>query len=146
MNVFVDTSSLLKLYYKEENTTELESFFSKAQIRTVYLSEITKIEFASALWRKVRANHISAEQANITLQLFENDFDNYTFIVTNNLIIEKARLLLSKYGLQGLRTLDSIHLSTAVSLTSKADTFITSDALLNTFFEKENLNTKIDIR
>ena len=79
-------------------------------------------------------------------QLFENDFDNYTFIVTNNLIIEKARLLLSKYGLQGLRTLDSIQLSTAVSLTSKADTFITSDALLNTFFEKENLNTKIDIR
>lgn len=145
MKIFLDTSSLFKLYHKEEGTVELEDIFIKTTIDTVYLSEITKIEFASTVWKKVRSKKISMEQAKSSLQLFENDFDKYTFITTDSSIIERAKTLLSTYGIQGLRTLDGIQLATAVSLSDKSDIFITSDNLLNRFFETENLATTFDI-
>lgn len=51
MKIFLDTSSLFKLYHKETGTTELEDIFSTEKITTVYLSEIAKIEFASTVWK-----------------------------------------------------------------------------------------------
>lgn len=59
MKIFLDTSSLFKLYHKETGTTELEELFLTAKITTIYLSEIAKIEFASTLWKKVRTKEIS---------------------------------------------------------------------------------------
>ena len=58
------------------------------------------------------------------------------------MILEQSRLLFSDYGELGLRTLDAIQLSTAISLKTYSDLF-TSDILLKTFFEKEGLKTNI---
>ena len=77
------------------------------------------------------------------MDLFESDFGKYTFIVTDSIIIEQARILISKYGLQGLRTLDSIQLATAKSLFQQADIFFTADKLLKSLFEVEGLNTEM---
>lgn len=74
---------------------------------------------------------------------FENDFNKFSFISIDNKILEKAKLLFSIYGQSGLRTLDAIQLSTAVSLKKHSELFITSDILLNSFFEKEGLKTNI---
>ncbi len=71
MKIFLDTSSLFKLYHREAKTT---------------------------------------------LELFEADCSKYTFIATDSIIIEQARKLTTKYGLKGLRTLDSIQLSTSIAL------------------------------
>ncbi len=38
MKIFLDTSSLLKLYHKEEDTVELESLFSETKITSTSLS------------------------------------------------------------------------------------------------------------
>lgn len=45
----------------------------------------------------------------------------------------------TKYGMQGLRTLDSIQFSTAILLARQADVFFTADKLLKSFFETEGL-------
>lgn len=108
-------------------------------INTVFLSELSKIEFASTLWKKVRTGEITAVKAEETLALFASDFGQYTFIAINSLIIEQACLLLSIYGMQGLRTLDSLQLATARSLAQQATLFITADKLLQSFFEAEGL-------
>lgn len=50
--MFLDTSSLFKLYHREIGTTELESLFSTLKITEVFLSEISKIEFTSAYLEK----------------------------------------------------------------------------------------------
>lgn len=141
MKIFLDTSSLFKLYHREADTAELESKLSKFAITSIYLSEITKVEFTSTVWKKVRTKEITESEAKTTLDLFEIDFVKYNFSNTDSIIIEQARLLVSKYEAQGLRTLDSIQLSTAVSLLHQVDIFLTSDKLLNSLFITEGLPT-----
>ncbi len=143
MNIFLDTCSLVKLYHKETGTEELEKMFSEIKITKIFLSEISKIEFTSTIWKKVRTKEILERNAQITLNFFEIDFDKYTFIPTKPAIIELARTLTSKYKVEGLRTLDSVQLSTCVSLIKQVDIFITADKLLKTLFQAENLPIEI---
>jgi len=143
IKIFLDTSSLFKLYHLENGTEELENVLLKFRITHIYLSEITKVEFTSALWKKVRTNEIYSEQAVITSKLFESDFEKYNFISTDSLILEQARNLTIKYGKEGLRTLDSIQLSTCKVIENQVDIFITADKLLSFLIEKEGLNTRL---
>jgi uncharacterized protein len=142
MKIFLDTSSLFKLYHEEDDSSELEFIFSKPKTTNIFLSEISKIEFASAIWKKVRARQISGSEAQVTLDLFELDFKKYSFIVADSIIVEQARNLVSKYGVQGLRTLDSIQLSTSLSLFKQVDVFFAADKLLKSFFKTEGLPTE----
>jgi predicted nucleic acid-binding protein len=143
IKIFLDTSSLFKLYHHENGTEELENVLLKFRITHIYLSEITKVEFTSALWKKVRTNEIYSEQAVITSKLFESDFEKYNFISTDSLILEQARNLTIKYGKEGLGTLDSIQLSTCKVIENQVDIFITADKLLSFLIEKEGLNTRL---
>ncbi len=144
MKLFLDTCSLFKLYNQEIGTEELEQLFSEAKITHVYLSEISKVEFTSTVWKKVRTKEITLQQANITLQLFESDFEKYNFIATDSLILEQARNLTTKYGTAGLRTLDSIQLSSMISLKKEVDVFHTADKLLLSLIKTEGLSTEIN--
>ena len=146
MKIFLDTSSLFKLYRREVGTAELELIFSTIKITNIFLSEITKIEFTSAIWKKVRTNEITGLEAQTTLDLFESDFGKYIFIATDSIILEQARILTSKYGMQGLRTLDSIQLSSSISLFPQVNLFFTSDKLLKSLFEAEGLTTEVPSR
>lgn len=146
MKIFLDTSSLFKLYHQEAGTEDIEKLFLQVPITHIYVSEVTKVEFTSAVWKKVRTKEITAEQALITLELFESDFEKYNFITTNSLILEQARNLTTKYGIEGLRTLDSIQLSTCISLAKQVDTFYTEDKLLKTLLEREGLPTELSSR
>ena len=67
----------------------------------------------------------------------------YNFVATDSLVLEQARNLTTKYGIDGLRTLDSIQLSTCISLAKKADIFYTADKLLKTLIEQEGLPTEM---
>ena len=90
MKIFLDTSSLFKLYHREIDTVLIEQIFSKVTVTSIYLSEITKVEFTSSFWKKVRTKEITELDAIKTLQLFERDSAKYTFIATDSLIIEQV--------------------------------------------------------
>ena len=141
MKIYLDTSSLFKLYHNEAGTAILDSFFIDNKITTVYLSELAKTEFTSAIWKKVRKNELDEINALEILELFETDFKKYTFITIDSLIKEQARMLLSKYGKHGLRTLDSIQLSTCLEVKANTDKYFTADMLLSNIFELEGLTT-----
>ena len=143
MKIFLDTSSLFKLYHREVDTVLIEQIFSQVTVTIVYLSEITKVEFTSSVWKKVRTNEITELDAIKTLQLFEKDSAKYTFLATDSIILEKARIFIRRYGLKGLRTLDSIQLSTAISLRAEVGLFVTSDNLLKSLFNDEGLQTEM---
>lgn len=142
MKVFLDTSSLIKLYHKEDGTNELQNLFLNSKVSQVFLSELTKIEFASTIWKKIRTKEISLENGMLILNLFEEDLNNYHFIMLDGLLMEQASKLISRYGLKGLRTLDSIQLSTCLVLKNEVSLFITSDSLLNKLMVSEGLATK----
>ena len=96
MKLFLDTSILVKLYHNEIGTNAIEQFFANNDVTAIYLSEISKIEFSSTVWKKVRIKEISIIEAKITLALFETDFKKYTFIDSDGIIMKQARQLISK--------------------------------------------------
>ena len=109
------------------------------KITAIYLTEITKLEFSSTVWKKFRIKEINEEEAIRLLSYFENDYPKYTFLSNDNFINHSAINLLEKYGRQGLRTLDSIQLSTSIFLMQDVSLFITYDKLLNEFLVQEKL-------
>jgi predicted nucleic acid-binding protein len=137
MKVYLDTSSLVKLYHFEQGSDILDNFFTNNRISIVFLSEVAKIEFASAMWKKVRICELDEVTAIGMLNLFEADAQKYTFISVDSLIIEQAKVLLTKYGRSGLRTLDSIQLSTCLTIRETANYYFTADQLLQTLLRLE---------
>ena len=47
MKIFLDTSSLIKLYFFEDGTIALENFISNNRIDFIFLSKISLLEFES---------------------------------------------------------------------------------------------------
>jgi predicted nucleic acid-binding protein len=139
MTIFVDTSSLYKLYHRENDTELIERVFTGNTISSLYLSEITKIEFYSTSWKKVRQKEITESDARTIINTFEKDLGKYNFIKIGDEIAAQAKNLIEKYGRQGLRTLDSIQLSTAISLMNQCQLYVTSDKLMHSFFKLESL-------
>lgn len=99
------------------------------------------MEFESTLLKKVRTQELIESEVKTALEAFEIDKNKFIFIPISNNILRNAQHLISKYGLDGLRTLDSIQLSCCLEIRSETDKYFTADKLLINIFEKENLPT-----
>jgi uncharacterized protein len=139
MNIFLDTSSLFKLYHYETGSDDIEKIFRDNTIEHIFLSELSKIEFNSAIFKKVRKNEIDASIGYSIIKLFETDYGKYNFIEIKSDIIILSTTMIKKYGTLGLRSLDSIQLSSALYCKESVDIFITHDELLMKFFNSEEL-------
>lgn len=138
MIAFLDTSSLIKLYHDEPDTERVEQILSIG-LDGIYLSELSVLEFRSAMWKKVRTNDITETQALEAIECFKDDFKNYNWIKLNTSIVNSASKLLSKYGKRGLRTLDSIQFASALKLRKRNCIYKTADILLAELFNEEGL-------
>ncbi len=143
MRIFLDTSSLIKLYHFEIGTLELDVFFEENSITEICLSELTKIEYDSAIWKKVRVGDLNKTESEALISSFRADYGKYTFINLNTKTVEKSQKLIATYGMEGLRTLDSLQLASALIEQTEIDFFISSDKLLNKLAEKENFKIMI---
>ena len=139
MKTFLDSSSLIKLYHQEEGSDFVMKTLSD-RTSEIFLSELTILEFRSAIWKKMRENKIKKNTAIEVIKCFQSDGDNFQWIMLQSDIVESASQLLMKYGNRGLRTLDSLQLASAVTLRDKECIFLTADKLLQTFFNDEMLN------
>ncbi|MCL4483816.1 MAG: type II toxin-antitoxin system VapC family toxin [Bacteroidetes bacterium] len=142
MNIFFDTSSLFKLYHREEGTDALIELFNKVGIEILYLAEITRIEFSSVVWKKCRKNEIDEGQAQLLIQKFEKDSVKFTFVPEGISLRRTAQELIGTHWKIGLRTLDAIQLASALSVKNKINLFSTADKLLSHISEIEGLSTK----
>ena len=138
MIAFLDTSVLVKLYHKEINSDKIIQQLKS--VNHIYLSEIAKLEFCSAIWKKFRTKEIKKEKANTVISLFINDLAEFEWINNDSNIFSNALNLLSDFGETGLRTLDSIQLASALTLKENDCIFYTEDKLLRKIFEKLELN------
>lgn len=142
MKVYLDTSSLIKLYHTELGTDELDKVIEDNKIQEIFLSDIAKIEFNSAIWKKVRTKDVTEKVAINLIDSFQSDYTNFTFVEIDDELILSARELVVKYGLKGLRTLDSIQLASILSIKDELDLAITADDLLRSLIELEDIKTK----
>ena len=68
------------------------------------------------MYKNIRAGAISKADAKAIFEACEIDYEKYSFVPVDDFIIEQAKDVLEKYGSQGLRSLNSIQLSTAMHL------------------------------
>ena len=73
---------------------------------------------------------------------FDKDTIKFSFIPESQLLPQKARGLIGKHGRNGLKTLDSIQLASALMVKSEIELFLTSDNLLSEISQIEGLATK----
>ena len=142
MKIFLDTSSLIKLYHLEIGTDYLDKLLEDNSISEIFLSDIAKVEFTSAIWKKVRTKDLTEKEANSIIDSFEKDYTNYTFIDLDTDLIILAKDLVFKYGLKGLRTLDSFQLASILKIKSKLSFAVTADDLLKSLIKEEGIKTK----
>ena len=140
MKIFLDTSTLIKLYFREEGTSKLDKIFTDNVVTEIFISEITKTEFFSAIYKKLRTKDLLQKNANDILDAFISDELKYNFILIDREIIGSSQRLIEKYGLKGLRSLDAIQLASALSVRNLADISISDDKLLNAFLISEGIN------
>lgn len=142
MKIFLDTSSLFKLYHKESGTQELMDFFNKNTIEGIFLAELTEIEFSSVIWKKCRKKEIDEKVALTLIEAFEKDSENFNIVSESTEIRQLAKKMIRKYWKEGLRTLDSIQLASVLMIRDKIDFFFTSDNLLAEIASFEKLKVK----
>jgi len=143
VKLFLDTSSLIKLYYKEEGTERLDHIFAKYSVKEIFLSEISITEFFPAIYKKVRTKDLSLQNADDILNSFVADKDKFTFIPVDTEIIMLSQKLLEKYGLRGLRALDAIQFASVNSVRNVIGVAISDDKLLNSFLRAEAIKTSL---
>lgn len=134
MNLFLDTSAVVKIYHQEKGTEKftqyLEGISDELFLTT---SDITKIELHSALLKKYREKEISEKDLSEVFQLFDKDFQKYNIIFVDRIIKNITLFMLDGLGIKyGIRTLDSLQLASAVFANnySKIDYFVSSDKKL----------------
>jgi predicted nucleic acid-binding protein len=115
---FFDTSAIVKRYHREDGSDFVDRLFAEADAEFV-ISDISIIEFYSALSLKVRVGEIDEENFMSLRKLFSQDIKRGIYEVAEFLNAEKlesTKLLLKYAKKHSLKTLDAIQLSVVKSI------------------------------
>ena len=123
--IYLDSSALLKLLFQEPDSDALEGWLSSRPTTALVSSELAKIEVIRAT-RRLGADALPAARALVSqLDIIP---------LTSSLITESAEV-----GPPLLRSLDAIHLASALSLRTELTAFVGYDRRLNEAAEAAGL-------
>lgn len=116
MNLFIDTSALVKLYHKEAGTESLTKLFHHyTNDLVITIADISKIEFHSAFLKRVRTKEIELETVKKVFESFDRDSQLFNVVEVDTVVKNLAIQLLTNIAYQiNLRTLDAIQLASAI--------------------------------
>ena len=128
MIVYLDTSSLLKLYVDEAGSDAVRQLVLRASVVTT--SAVAYTEMRATFARLVREKRSRADEASARLREFEADWAATAVIGVDEHVLRSASELAARHS---LRTLDAIHLASFVRVVERADD---EDAHFSTFDDK----------
>jgi len=109
MNLYLDTSALIKRYVNEPGTVDVRAWVRAADV--VSLSIMTRAETASGLTRLLRRGIITQDNYLVTIEQFRLDWAWYQRIPINEELIARADFLACQHSLRGY---DAVHLAAAL--------------------------------
>ena len=111
MILYLDTSSLIKLYVEESGSSEIESLVNEASL--VCTSVVAYPEARSALARLCREGALTLEEHALTKADLDKDWPRYLVIEVTPAVRRAAGDLAEKHALRGF---DSLHLASFLYL------------------------------
>lgn len=110
MNIYADTSALVKRYINERGSHEFVEFLATAT--TVATCLITRAEMAAAFARTVRKGMLSEKVAHRLLATFRAEWPSLTALHVLDVVASQADNYAWDYGLRGY---DAIHLASVLT-------------------------------
>lgn len=114
--IYLDTSALVKLVFEEAESDALEQWLAERQDVPKITSELSTIELVRTCRRRDESAVIGARQVLVGLNLLPMTVD----------VIEKASLV----GPAELRSLDAVHLASAMSVSEAVTAFVVYESRL----------------
>jgi predicted nucleic acid-binding protein len=137
MIVYLDTSSLVKLYVEEIDSEKIKDLARNAA--AISTAKIAYAEARSAFARKQKKDGFSLNVLRKIVGDLNRDWESYFVIEITDGLIRFAGDIAERYLLRGF---DAIHLASAVHLKNKVNSeiyFSSHDARLNQSAEKEGM-------
>lgn len=97
MNCYLDTSALAKLFFQEEGTDVVTQLVLDPT-NVVWVLDLARIEFRSALFRRYRTGELNDEMLQIALDGFENQLLCFRIEPITSVLINEAEVLLQRFG------------------------------------------------
>ena len=130
MILFFDTSALVKVFHEEKGSEKVTRLI-RAKDNEVWISELARIEFISAIFRRLRNKEINEEQLDEALIGFEEQLNFFNVEPLGQAILKEAEFLLKRYGKKRrLRSLDALQLGTFSLISEKGWFFVATDEIL----------------
>ncbi len=136
MRLYFDTSALLKRYICEIGSENVDNLFQSAT--AIYISIIGQIEAISCIRRLLLEKELLPEDYNNLKDTILQDFQFFNTIEISGSILHSSIDIIDKYQ---LKSLDSIHLATALTLRGQIDHFVSCDVKLLNAAKKEHIKT-----
>jgi len=135
--VYLDTSSLVKLYVEEEDSPSIERLVKDSTAAATSL--IAYAEARSAFSRRFREKAFTVPEYKRILSVFNKDWEDYLRVRVTEELVARAGDLAERHALRGF---DAIHLSSAMSLREESAVpvcFSCSDSRLQRASRSEKL-------
>jgi predicted nucleic acid-binding protein len=110
MNLYLDSSALLKRYLREPGTDEVLSWMERARSKGTVT--ITRAEISSAIRRTLRMKQIESEDAARAIKLFRMEWEGFIRVSITDQLVNRADHLAFDLGLRGY---DAVHLAAALA-------------------------------
>lgn len=141
MNIFLDTSALVKFYHEEEGTASVTALILDCR-GDIHISVLAKLEVISSICRRFRSKEIDDASYREAVFAFREDLQRYKLVPLSTLVLSKAEsLLIDLAPAFGLRTLDALHLATYISGNLPDSLFVAGDKTLLQAAEALGANT-----
>lgn len=130
MNLFFDTSALVKYFHIETGSQQVIDLIEDSA-NQVWVSDLARVEFISALYRKLRRGDVDEAQLQEALAGFDVEWSRFNVHPLNEIVVAEAdKLLRQKAGTYGVRALDALQFASFRLMAEQDWAFVVADGLL----------------